>query len=702
MIERVQSYNRQSDVDAIRAAYDYALTAHEGQYRRSGEPYIVHPVAVTSLLAEQHLDDATLITALLHDTVEDTKATADDITAKFGSEIAGLVDGVTKLTNFQIDNTETKQAENFRKLFLAMSKDLRVVLVKLFDRLHNMRTLRSLPTEKQVHKARETMDIYAPLAGRMGMQWMRDELEDLSFQVLNPDARRSIMRRMVQLRGAARNEVENIRYDIAAEMMNENIPCTVHGRVKRPYSIWRKMGQSDSDEKFQRISDLYGFRLIVDTQMDCYRALGVIHRRWRAVPGRFKDYVSEPKVNGYRSLHTTVLGRDGKRIEVQVRTRQMHEVAEKGVAAHWAYRNGERIENDYMVDPREWVSGLTDLDPTTDVSDFFETVKLEMYADKVFCFTPKGAVIKLPKGATPIDFAFAIHTRIGLACVGARVDGHRVPLWTKLRNGQAVEIITAEAQRPEATWVDIAVTGKAKSAIRRALREEQRSRFIKLGRELVRTGFAQIDKQTNDKALEAAARHLGFGTDIDELLAKMGSGEITARDVATAVYPELAESEGDEVDVGRAVLGLYDGQSWQRSPCCQPVPGERIVGIQMPGIGVAVHAIDCASLENFETQMDRWVDLHWQPGRHSAAFGVSLGLAMGNDAGVLGRVCTLIGEQQANISDVELLDRKPDFFRARIEVEVRNIEQLHRVLTALEAEPNVTEVTRHRDVVATP
>lgn len=696
------AYNPDSDETLLRAAYSYALSAHEGQFRRSGEPYIVHPVAVAALLAEQKIDDATIITALLHDTVEDTQATGDDIIRLFGSEIAELVDGVTKLTNFQLNSTETKQAENFRKLFVAMSRDLRVILVKLFDRLHNMRTLKSLPNEKQVRKARETMDIYAPMAGRMGMQWMRDELEDLAFQVLNPDARLSVLRRMARLRGTSDDEVDRIRFEIANVMTAEGIPVQVLGRAKRPYSIWRKMGQLDSDERFDRLSDIFGFRVITENRMDCYHALGTVHKRWRAVPGRFKDYISEPKVNGYRSLHTTVLGRDGKRVEVQIRTRQMHEVAEKGVAAHWSYRDGERMENPYSVDPAAWVGSLAEyFEAGTDVSEFFEAVKLEMYADKVFCFTPKGEVIKLPKGATPLDFAFAIHTRIGLACVGAKVDGGRVPLWTRLRNGQSVEIITAEGQSPQATWMDIAVTGKARSAIRRSLREEQRGRFIKLGRELVRGAFANINKKATDKTLETAARHLGLGKDVDELLSRLGSGEINAREVAAAIYPELAEADGDEIEFGRAVLGLDESQNWERGPCCQPVPGERIVGITAPGRGVVLHRIDCPRLADFEDQMDRWVDLHWQPGRHSAAFGVGVELTMSNDAGVLGRVCTLIGEQKANISNVRFVDRKQDFYRALVEVEVSNIEHLHRVVTALEAETDIAEVQRHKAADAT-
>ncbi|MCA8882542.1 MAG: bifunctional (p)ppGpp synthetase/guanosine-3',5'-bis(diphosphate) 3'-pyrophosphohydrolase [Rhodobacteraceae bacterium] len=695
LVARVRHYNPRTDEDRLRLAYAYAKEAHHGQYRRSGEAYIVHPVAVAALLSEQFLDDSTLITAILHDTVEDTDATHGDITRLFGEEVAGLVDGVTKLTNLQLTSSETKQAENFRKLFMATSRDLRVILVKLFDRLHNMRTIKSLPQAKQVKKARETMDIYAPLAGRMGMQWMRDELEDLSFEVLNPDGRRSIMKRFLKLQGETGDVVEKIKDDIRAELSKEGIAAEVDGRAKRPYSIWRKMEQKDTS--FSRLSDIYAFRIITDDLMDCYRALGVIHGRWRSVPNRFKDYISQPKQNGYRSLHTTVLGRDGKRVEVQIRTRAMHEVAEAGVAAHWAYKDGERSENPFAVDPVSWIARLADyFESSSDDDEFFEAVKLEMYADKVFCFTPKGEVIKLPRGATPLDFAFAIHTRIGSACVGAKIDGRRVPLWTQLRNGQSVEIITAEGQSPQATWMDIAVTGKAKAAIRRAIRDENRSRFIKLGRELARVAFEQLDKRVTEKALSTAAHRLGLGHDPEELLARLGSGEITGRQVVELLFPELRDRRGEEIEPGRAVVGLAPDQSWDRGPCCQPVPGERIVGITRPGKGVVVHAIDCPSLEEFENDMDRWIDLRWHSGPHAPVHPCAFNITLSNDAGVLGRICTLIGEQKANISNLVFVDRKPDYYRVLIEVELSDTEHLHRVMTALEAESNVAAISRHR------
>ena len=695
LIALVRAYNPRLNEPLLRDAFAYGQDMHEGQFRHSGEPYYTHPVAVTTILAEQQMDDATLVTALLHDTIEDTKATYAEVSERFGNEIAELVDGVTKLTNLQLTSTQTKQAENFRKLFMATSRDLRVTLVKLADRLHNMRTIKSMRPDKQVQKARETMDIYAPLAGRMGMQWMREELEDLAFRVLNPEGRNSIIRRFITLQRETGDVVERITADMRVELEKADITATVMGRAKKPFSIWRKM--EEKEQGFSRLSDIYGFRVVTATEADCYRALGAIHQRWKSVPGRFKDYISQPKSNGYRSIHTTVSGRDGKRVEVQIRTREMHEVAETGVAAHWSYRNGERVENRFAVDPVAWISGITErLDDSHGHDEFLEAVKLEMYQDQVFCFTPKGDVIKLPRGATPIDFAYAIHTRIGSACVGAKVDGLRVPLWTRLKNGQSVEVVTAEGQKPQATWIDIAVTGRAKTAIRRFLREQDRGRFVRLGRELARVAFEQIGKKATDKALATAAKEMAL-EDTEEMLARLGSAEITAHEIVRCIYPKLAEKQGNEIEAKRAVIGLEADQQHKRARCCQPVPGERIIGITYRGQGAVVHAIDCDALADFEDQPDRWVDLHWQEGKHRSANTVTFDVTITNDAGVLGRICSLIGEQNANISDLRFIDRKPDYFRLLLDVDLSDHEHLHRVATALFADSNVSSLARHRD-----
>jgi GTP pyrophosphokinase/guanosine-3',5'-bis(diphosphate) 3'-pyrophosphohydrolase len=526
---------------------------------------------------------------------------------------------------------------------------------------------------------------------------MREELEDLAFRVLNPEGRQSIIRRFITLQRETGDVIHRITGDMRSELEKADIEAEVFGRAKKPYSIWRKM--QEKDQGFSRLSDIYGFRIITQTEEDCYRTLGAIHQRWRAVPGRFKDYISQPKTNGYRSIHTTVSGRDGKRVEVQIRTRQMHDVAETGVAAHWSYRDGVRTENPFAVDPAKWIANLTEqFDAEEDHEDFLEAVKLEMYSDQVFCFTPKGDVIKLPRGATPIDYAYAIHTRIGHACVGAKVDGIRVPLWTRLKNGQSCEIITAEGQTPQVSWLEIAITGKARTAIRRALREADRERFVKLGRELARVAFDHVGKKVTDKVLDTAAKNMRLN-DRRELLARLGSAELTAHDVVQVVYPDLAPENGEQVSPRRAVVGLEPGQSFERAPCCQPLPGERIIGITYRGRGVVVHAADCDTLGRYEDQTERWVDLHWSSGTHPAVYGTTLGLTIGNDAGVLGRICTLIGEKKANISNLEFVDRKPDFFRLMIDVELRDIEQLHSLMLALEAESDVAAIERLREPV---
>ncbi|MDO5643081.1 MAG: bifunctional (p)ppGpp synthetase/guanosine-3',5'-bis(diphosphate) 3'-pyrophosphohydrolase [Paracoccus sp. (in: a-proteobacteria)] len=692
LLALIRNYNPRTDEDLIRRAFDYGQRMHEGQTRHSGEPYFTHPVAVAAILTEMRLDDATIVTALLHDTIEDTRSTWGDVAGNFGRDIADLVDGVTKLTNLELSGAHSKQAENFRKLFMAMTRDLRVILVKLADRLHNMRTIRAMRPEKQAKKARETMDIYAPLAGRMGMQWMREELEDLAFKVINPEARNSIIRRFLTLQKESGDVIAQITRDIRTELDREGIEANVYGRAKRPFSVWRKM--QEKQLTFSRLSDIYGFRVIVGTESECYRTLGLIHHRWRAVPGRFKDYISQPKANGYRSIHTTVSGRDGKRVEVQIRTRQMHEVAEAGVAAHWAYRDGVLSTNPFAVDPAEWIAQLNDRLAGEDHDEFLEHVKLEMYSDQVFIFTPKGDVIQLPKGATPIDFAYAIHTRIGNSTVGAKVDGIRVPLWTRLKNGQLVEIITAAGQRPQAAWLEIVQTGRAKAAIRRSLREEDRARLIRLGSELVRISFEHHGRRVTEKALRTAAAKLAL-PDADELLARIGCAEMSAQDVLTALYPELGNKK-ETVDPARPVAGLAADQTLGRAQCCQPLPGERIVGITYRGRGIIIHSIDCPALAALDGHEDlkRWVDLHWREGRHPAAYPVTISVTIRHDSGVLGRICTLIGTQGANISNLVFADRKPDFYRLEIEVELHGVDQLHALLTALEAESDVAQVQR--------
>jgi GTP pyrophosphokinase len=696
LVERVRAYNPNTDEALLNRAYVYGAKAHATQTRASGEPYFGHPLEVAAILTDLRLDDATIVTALLHDTLEDTTATRDEIARLFGDEIAQLVDGVTKLTRLELASKETAQAENFRKLVIAMSRDVRVLLVKLADRLHNMRTLDALRPDKRQRIARETMDIFAPLAGRMGMQRIREELEDLAFGVLNPEARVSIMRRFIKLRRETGDLIPKITRELEEAFYDARLPVVVTGREKRPFAIWRKMEEKAAG--FSQLSDIYGFRIITETEDDCYRALGVVHRRWRVVPERIKDYISGPKSNGYRSLHTTVSGPDAMRVEIQIRTKTMHEVAETGVAAHWAYKDGRPSENPFAVDPFTWLRDLVDrIGKGEAPQDFLEHVKLDMFYDQVFCFTPKGDVVPLPRGATPIDFAYSIHTRIGDSCVGAKIDGRRAPLWTRLRNGQSVEIIRADAQRPSPVWMDMAVTGRARAAIRRALREDAREENLRAGREIARQAFERRDKKLTEKALQTAARKLARAS-VDDLLEAIGAGEVSGRKVVEIVYPT---PEGEALDFriepdAPTVRGVRRGVTTRFGPCCRPIPGDRIIGIR-ENDGVVVHAIDCPELERHEQALDRWLDLRWDEDADAFATHVArIELTVSNEPGALARVAALIAEQRANIDYLVTAERTPDFARILLDLEVRDVKHLSGILTALGAQPIVSAAVRSR------
>jgi GTP pyrophosphokinase len=556
-----------------------------------------------------------------------------------------------------------------------------------------MRTIRHMSPEKQRKKASETMEIFAPLAGRMGMQAMREELEDLSFKVLESEARDAILRQYVSLRRETDDVIPEIAEDIRSVLADAGVDAMVSGREKRPYSIWRKL--QEKDEVFHRLSDIFGFRIITDSEEDCYVALGALHRRWAAVPGRFKDYISQPKTNGYRSIHTTVSGRRARRVEIQIRTREMHEVAESGVAAHWSYRDGQRLENRFATDPVSWLSGLqTRLDTADTPDEFLEHVKLEMFSDQVFCFTPKGRVVRLPKSATPIDFAYAIHTELGDSCVGAKVDGKRVPLFTRLRNGQSVIIITAPGQKPAITWEAHVVTGRAKSAIRRAVREEQRESQIRLGREFARVSFERAGHEMTKKALKTAAKRI-FGGDADELLRQIGAAERSAEEIVDVLYPPNdGRPRAQTRTKNEGVAGLEPGQSAIPAQCCRPLPGERIVGITQRGTGVEVHTIDCAALLDYEETPERWVDLKWSPEAERGHYTARVEITLAHDAGVLGRICTRIGEAGANIIDIGIRDRKPDFYTIWIDLEVTGLPHFLRIQTDIETDAAVASMRR--------
>ncbi|MEM7506252.1 MAG: bifunctional (p)ppGpp synthetase/guanosine-3',5'-bis(diphosphate) 3'-pyrophosphohydrolase [Pseudomonadota bacterium] len=698
LVERVRDYNPHSDENLLNRAYVFGAKAHAHQRRANGDPYFGHPVEVASILTDLRLDDASIVTALLHDTVEDTEATREEIARLFGEEIAQLVDGVTKLTKLELSSQETAQAENFRKLLLAMAKDVRVILVKLADRLHNMRTIDHLREEKRQRIARETMEIYAPLAGRMGMQSIREQLEDLCFEVLQPEARTSIMRRFIKLRSETGDMIPQISAEISTVLTEAGVEAEIVGREKKPYSIWRKMEEKRT--AFSQLSDIYAFRVLCRSEEDCYRALGAIHRRWRAVPGRFKDYISSPKANGYRSIHSTVYGPVAERaaamrVEMQIRTHAMHAVAETGVAAHWAFKEGARVENPFAVDPFQWLRDLVErLEKGDEPAEFLEHVKLDMFNDQVFCFTPKGDVVGLPRGATPIDFAYAIHTRVGDRCAGAMVDGNRVPLWTRLRNGQQVELILADGQRPSPGWEDMAQTGRAKSAIRRTLRERMKAEQAALGRELALQSFARAGRDAGEKTLATAAARLGM-PDTDAMLVALAEGQITSRKIIDAVYPSQGDAPEPAAQVPEIrVRGIKRGQAISFCKSCWPIPGDRIMGLTRRG-RVVVHAIACHLLAEFEDELERWHDLGWDPESNAQPVNlVRIVLTLANQPGALGAVCTLVGEAQANIDNIGVTKRKPDFFIMEMELEVRDVKHLGDILASLRAQDYVNQVER--------
>jgi GTP diphosphokinase / guanosine-3',5'-bis(diphosphate) 3'-diphosphatase len=695
LVERVREYNPHTDEALLNRAYVFGAKMHASQRRADGAPYFGHPLEVAAILTDLRLDDASIVTALLHDTLEDTDATYDDIVRLFGPEIAELVDGVTKLTQLELTSTETAQAENFRKLLLAMARDVRVILVKLADRLHNMRTISNLSPEKRERIARETMEIYAPLAGRMGMQTIREQLEDLSFEVLNPEARTSILRRFLKLRRETGDLIPEISAQIRGFTDEVGLRVRIEGREKRPYSVWRKMEEKQTG--FSQLSDIYAFRIVCRSEDDCYRALGAVHRHWRAVPGRFKDYISSPKANGYRSLHTTVYSSSATRTEIQVRTEEMHAVAESGVAAHWAYKDGVRVENQYAVDPYLWLRDLVArLEKGDEPQEFLENVKLDLFHDQVFCFTPKGDVIGLPRGATPIDFAYAIHTKVGNHCAGAMVDGRRVPLWTRLRNGQQVEIITARGQSPSPHWEDIAQTGRAKAAIRRALRTRLRAEQVALGRDLATQGFARAGREAGEKTFAVAAERLTYAS-AEDMLADLARGRITTAQIIAAVYPAQPAAKPDPAEDGAngtRIRGIKRGRAVRFCDCCWPIPGDRIIGLGRKG-GIVVHAIFCPMLEEFEDALERWHDLAWAEEAGKNANNLArIELTLANQPGSLGGVCTLIGEQRANIDNLSITTRKPDFFQMSMDLEIRDTKHLGDILSALRAQSFVNQVER--------
>jgi GTP pyrophosphokinase/guanosine-3',5'-bis(diphosphate) 3'-pyrophosphohydrolase len=715
LIEKVRSYDPTADEGLLNRAYVYAMRMHGAQKRASGDPYFAHPIEVAGILTDYRLDTATIVTALLHDVIEDTPVTRGEIDELFGAEIGELVEGVTKLSKLELSQEHLRQAENLRKFILAISRDVRVLMVKLADRLHNMRTLGFIKqAAKRERIARETLDIYAPLARSIGMHRMTTELEELAFEHLNPVAHNAIQRRLETLRQQQGGAVAMVSGEIASRLEAAGIPDRVFGREKHPYSIWRKLQRKSIG--FSQLSDIYAFRVIVDSEEDCYRALGVIHRAWPSVPERFKDFISTPKRNNYRSLHTTVVGPKGMRIEMQIRTEAMDRVAEEGVAAHWRYKNqdeayGFDVEHQKEAGGRDPLVNLRHLvqvlEHGGDAEELVEHAKLEMYLDQVFVFTPKGQLVSLPRGAMPLDFAYAVHTDIGDTTVGVKINGELKPLRTVLSNGDVVEVIRGGKPAVPPDWRSLTVTGRARSAIRRHIRQTEKEEFIRLGRATVQQTFEAVGKTVKDVSFRPAFDRFVVASE-DELFEAVGRGRVAPPQVLDAIFPGLKAAEREAAAARRRIEGgkqarlyvrgggLTPGVSIHFAECCSPVPGDRIVGIlESDGRGLTVHTIDCETLAQYEDREELWRDLQWTPeAERNAIARARLRATIRNAPGVLGQVCTVIGEAGGNIVNLRMHHRQKDFFDVDIDVDVNDAKHLTHIAAALRANPSVETVDR--------
>jgi GTP diphosphokinase / guanosine-3',5'-bis(diphosphate) 3'-diphosphatase len=724
LIDRVKQYNPATNEDLLNRAYVYAMRAHGEQKRASGDPYFSHPLQVAAILTELKLDDATIAAALLHDTIEDTAATRAEIDRLFGHDIGTLVEGLTKLKKLDLVSKEAKQAENLRKLLLAIAEDVRVLLIKLADRLHNMRTLEHRPPEARRQTAEETLDIYAPLAARMGMQQMREELEGLAFRELNPEAYKVITERLEALAARSKSWISEIEEQLAKKLADSGIAAEVSGRRKRAYSIWRKMERKAVG--FEQLSDIFGFRVVVGTVAECYRALGIVHTTWPVVPGRFKDYISTPKQNDYRSIHSTVIGPGKQRVELQIRTRAMQQIAEYGIAAHALYKDGlgsatemlSRESNAYA-----WLRRTIELlAEGSNPEEFLEHTKLELFHDQVFCFTPKGKLIALPRGATPIDFAYAVHTDVGNMAVGAKINGKIGPLSSPLQNGDEVQILTSKAQTaPPAAWESIVVTGKARASIRRATRAAVRNQYSGLGRRILERLCQRAKIAYSDEQLEGALPRLARAS-IDDVMSAVGRGEMKAADVVRAMYPDYkdervtpvapkAESgwfglkraravkfklpETAEKGAAIPIRGINTDLPVRFAPNGGAVPGDRIVGIMTAGEGITIYPIHSPALKEFEDQPERWLDVRWDVDEKTGQrFPAQLAVQSVNEPGSLAQIAQVIAEHDGNIDNIHMSRQSPDFTELTIDLEVYNLKHLTSIISQLRAKKVIAAAER--------
>ena len=699
IIERMRGYNPAIDAERLGRAFAFGRDAHVGQMRASGEPYFTHPIAVANILIDMRLDEDTVITALLHDTVEDCDVTLSTLDQQFGGDVPQLVDGVTKLSRIAIQSSPSSaQAENFRKLLLAMSEDVRVLLVKLADRTHNMRTLSFIKRpDKQQRIARETMDIFAPLAERIGLTRIQQELEDNAFAVLNGEMRQSIINRLDFLTSEAEITIPTIAVELQDTLSRIGLECSVTGRMKSAYSIWRKM--QNKAVTMDQLADIMAFRVLVPGTADCYAALGQLHQNYPTVMGRFKDYISTPKRNGYQSLHTGVLGPQNHRIEVQIRTPKMHEVAEHGVAAHWIYKETRSRSNSISV---KWIQELVGiLDEEAGADEFLEHTKLDLYRDQVFCFTPRGDLISLPRGATAVDFAYAVHTKIGETCNGVRINGKARQLAAELENGDQIEILTAEDAKPKAEWEGFVRTARAKSAIRRFQRAQRVTEFSRIGKTLIEKTFREYGKPFRTRTLERSLAAFGL-TRVEEVFALVGEDRLSTLRVLEKMHPDVIIKEKADDDrrqkrAGRQpqlkISGDDAGVAVTIARCCHPLPGEAIVGIFTTGKGVTVHKVGCTTLSKFTDMPELWLDVSWESGSLRMVNG-RLITVLSNEPGSLASLATVISQQGGNISNINLTDRTPDFFKFELDLEVKDVEHMRAIIAVLSANKYVESVAR--------
>ena len=706
LVERVRAYDPNVNEDLLNRAYIYAMKAHGVQMRHSGDPYFSHPLEVASILTEMKLDSASIATALLHDTIEDTGATKAELEKLFGPEVAHMVEGVTKLSRLEFQSEKAQQAENFRKLIVAMAEDIRILLVKLADRLHNMRTMHHVKNaEKRRQKAVETMEVYAPLAGRMGIKQMQEELEDLAFAQMQGEARESILARLTFLREHGEDVVRRILAELQEVMDKAGLKARVVGREKTPYSIWRKMQRKNI--AFEQLADIIAFRIIVPSVEACYQVLGILHSQYHVLPGRFKDYISTPKPNGYQSLHTAVIGPMQQRIEIQIRTEHMDEIAELGVAAHWSYKHG-----DEKVDGKQyrWLRELLDIvESAQKPEEFLDYTRLELFQDQVFCFTPKGDLIALPRGASPVDFAYAVHSKVGDATVGVKVNGRMVPLRTQLKNGDQVEIVTSKTGKPSPAWERFVVSAKARSHIRRFVRQQQHSEYVALGKPILQKLFDEEGVAFDEDLLEKIASKFQADS-LENLYANIGASLHSARDVLKAGYPQhvwkseiRGEKRGKADKKAKApaaplmLRGLIPGMAVHYARCCHPLPGDAIVGIVTTGKGVTIHTADCETLESFTAQPERWIDVAWDEAAfHGGNVSGRLNVVIANLPSALANLTGAISRAGGNIINLKIVNRTVDFFDVLVDVEVSHVNHLATMMAAIRTTPLMISVERAR------